>query len=117
MAASVDNLIRSFRRLQKYGGIDLCIRRRDHVEPCDRTSLQQYTQDDVSLDLFDELAQKKNGASKIANYLTDECTTVNLFVGKAVNANYSQKTCHSRSQHEKISSMRWKMYCELCIKM
>ena len=52
--------------------------------------LQQYTQDDVSLDLFDELA-KENGASKIANYLIDECTTVNLFVGKAVNANYSQK--------------------------
>lgn len=53
--------------------------------------LNDYMSDDVSFELFEELA-KNNGASQIANYLIDECTKVNLFVGKAVNPNYSHKT-------------------------
>ncbi len=53
--------------------------------------LNQYMSDEVTFELFEELA-KNNGAAKIANYLIDECTKVNLFVGKAVNPNYSHKT-------------------------
>lgn len=89
LVMSVDNLDPVIPPTSKIRGIDLVtegVITLNHVIEL----LQQYTQDDVSLDLFDELA-KENGASKIANYLIDECTTVNLFVGKAVNANYSQK--------------------------
>lgn len=53
--------------------------------------LEMYCLEDVPMELFDELA-KKNGATKIANVLIDKCTTVNLFVGKAVNNNYTHKT-------------------------
>ena len=52
--------------------------------------LRQYNQEDVPIEVFDELA-KNNGAAKIANALIDQCTKVNLFVGKAVNENYSNK--------------------------
>lgn len=52
--------------------------------------LNLYCQDDVPMELFDELA-KKNGASEIANIIIDKCNTVNLFVGKAVNNNYTHK--------------------------
>ena len=53
--------------------------------------LEMNLMDDVPMELFDELA-KKNGATEIANILIDKCTTVNLFVGKAVNNNYTHKT-------------------------
>lgn len=53
--------------------------------------LHLYCQDDVPMELFDELA-KKNGASEIANIIIEKCNTVNLFVGKAVNNNYTHKT-------------------------
>ncbi|MCU6761305.1 stage II sporulation protein E [uncultured Roseburia sp.] len=53
--------------------------------------LTKYNEDDVSFEVFDELA-KNNGAAKIANYLIDSCTKVNLYVGKAVNENYSSKS-------------------------
>lgn len=53
--------------------------------------LEMNLMDDVPMELFDELA-KKNGATQIANILIDKCTTVNLFVGKAVNNNYTHKT-------------------------
>ena len=89
LVMSVENLDPVIPPTSKIRGIDLVtegVITLNHVIEL----LQQYTQDEVSLDLFDELA-KENGASKIANYLIDECTTVNLFVGKAVNANYSQK--------------------------
>ena len=52
--------------------------------------LRQYNQEDVPIEVFDELA-KSNGAAKIANALIDQCTKVNLFVGKAVNEDYSNK--------------------------
>lgn len=53
--------------------------------------LNLYCQEDVPMELFDELA-KDNGASKIANILIEKCNTVNLFVGRAVNNNYTHKT-------------------------
>lgn len=52
--------------------------------------LNLYCMEEVPMELFDELA-KKNGATKIANMLIDKCTTVNIFVGKAVNNNYTHK--------------------------
>lgn len=52
--------------------------------------LNMYNQEEVPVEVFDELA-KNNGASKIANALIDQCTKVNLFVGKAVNQDYSTK--------------------------
>lgn len=52
--------------------------------------LDMYCMEDVPLELFDELA-KNNGATHIANTLIDKCTTVNIFVGKAVNNNYTHK--------------------------
>lgn len=52
--------------------------------------LNLYCQEDVPMEIFDELA-KKNGASQIANIIIDKCNTVNLFVGKAVNNNYTHK--------------------------
>ncbi len=53
--------------------------------------LELYCMEDVPMELFDELA-KNNGASKIANILIEKCNTVNLFVGRAVNNNYTHKT-------------------------
>ncbi len=53
--------------------------------------LEMNLMDDVPMELFDELA-KKNGATQISNMLIDRCTTVNIFVGKAVNNNYTHKT-------------------------
>ena len=53
--------------------------------------LKLYNQNDVPMELFDELA-KNNGASKIANLLIEKCNTVNIFVGRAVNNNYTHKT-------------------------
>lgn len=52
--------------------------------------LNAYNQEDVPIEVFDELA-KNNGAAQIANVLIDRCTKVNLFVGKAVNEDYSSK--------------------------
>lgn len=52
--------------------------------------LEMNLLDDVPMELFDELA-KKNGATKIANILIDQCTAVHLFVGRAVNTDYSSK--------------------------
>lgn len=53
--------------------------------------LNLYCEEEVPMELFDELA-KKNGASEIANILIEKCNTVNIFVGKAVNNNYTHKT-------------------------
>ena len=52
--------------------------------------LHAYNQEEVPIEVFDELA-KNNGAARIANYLIDQCTKVNLFVGKAVNQDYNSK--------------------------
>ena len=47
--------------------------------------LKQYASDDFDADFFDEL-DADNGASRLAKMIIEECTDVNLFVGKAVNA-------------------------------
>jgi hypothetical protein len=52
--------------------------------------LERYAQDDVSIEFFDELS-RENGATRMACYLMEDCTTVNLFVGKAINKSYTTK--------------------------
>lgn len=47
--------------------------------------LKRYEQDDFDEAFFNEL-DAKNGASKLARILIEECTDLNLFVGKAMNA-------------------------------
>ncbi|MCD7980816.1 MAG: serine/threonine-protein phosphatase [Clostridiales bacterium] len=53
--------------------------------------LERYADNDVSEDFFLELA-KDNGATRLACYLMEDCSTVKLFVGKAVNVDYEEKT-------------------------
>ncbi|MCC8081583.1 MAG: serine/threonine-protein phosphatase [Lachnospiraceae bacterium] len=53
--------------------------------------LERYVDNDVSDDFFLELS-KDNGATRLACYLMEDCSTVKLFVGKAVNADYNDKT-------------------------
>ena len=52
--------------------------------------LERYQQDDVSEEFFDELSQD-NGATRLACYLMENSTTVNLFIGKAINKDYTTK--------------------------
>lgn len=52
--------------------------------------LEMYSLEEVPMEIFDELA-KKNAATFIFNLLIDKSTTVNIFVGKAVNNNYTDK--------------------------
>ena len=52
--------------------------------------LERYQQDDVSEEFFDELS-RDNGATRLACYLMENCTTVNLFIGKAINKDYTTK--------------------------
>lgn len=47
--------------------------------------LKDYTECSVTTTFFDEL-DKDNGGSKIAKYIIENCTTLNLFVGRAINA-------------------------------
>jgi hypothetical protein len=46
--------------------------------------LMRYADDDIDADFFIEL-DGKNGASRIASTLIDNCTRVNFFIGSAVN--------------------------------
>ena len=52
--------------------------------------LEQYTQDEVSVEFFEELS-RENGATRLVCYLMENCTTVNLYIGKAVNQDYAKK--------------------------
>lgn len=47
--------------------------------------MKQYLDDDVDENFFLEL-DKDNGGSQIAKMIIEECTQLNLFVGKAINA-------------------------------
>ncbi len=49
--------------------------------------LREYTSEEVSVEFFEEL-DKDNGASRMARILIEDCTTVYLFVGCAVNEAY-----------------------------
>ena len=53
--------------------------------------LERYQQDDVSEEFFEELS-RENGATRMACYLMEDCTTVNLYIGKAINKDYTTKT-------------------------
>lgn len=53
--------------------------------------LRQYNQEDVPIEVFDELAKSNGGRKNRQTQLIDQCTKVNLFVGKAVNEDYSNK--------------------------
>lgn len=46
--------------------------------------LKQYTKDEIDLEFFEEL-DKENGASMLTKIILEECTEVELFVGKAMN--------------------------------
>lgn len=52
--------------------------------------LKKYVSEDVSVEFFEEL-DKENGASRMARILIEDCTTVNLFVGRGVNEAYKDK--------------------------
>ncbi len=47
--------------------------------------LKEYTESSITSSFFDEL-DKDNGGSKIARYIIEDCTTLNMFVGRAINA-------------------------------
>jgi hypothetical protein len=49
------------------------------------TILKEYAENSITTSFFDEL-DKDNGGSKIAKYIIEDCTTLNLFVGRAINA-------------------------------
>jgi len=46
--------------------------------------IKQYGEGDISESFFDEL-DKENGGSLVAKYIIEDCTILNLFVGKAMN--------------------------------
>lgn len=49
------------------------------------TILKEYSENSITSSFFDEL-DKENGGSKVARYIIEDCTTLNLFVGRAINA-------------------------------
>lgn len=49
------------------------------------TLMKRYVDDDINSDFFVEL-DKDNGGSKIAKMIIEDCTELNMFVGKAINA-------------------------------
>lgn len=53
--------------------------------------LQEYTAEEVEVSFFEEL-DKDNGASRMARILIEDCTTVQLFVGRSINQAYQEKT-------------------------
>lgn len=53
--------------------------------------LERYVQNDVSEDFFIELS-RENGATRMACYLMEDCSKVNLYIGKAINMDYTDKT-------------------------
>lgn len=53
--------------------------------------LERYVQNDVSEEFFVELS-RDNGATRMACYLMEDCSTVNLYIGKAINMDYTDKT-------------------------
>ena len=44
----------------------------------------------IDEEFFEELS-RDNGATRLACYLMENCTTVNLFIGKAINKDYTTK--------------------------
>lgn len=46
--------------------------------------LKEYEKDDINYDFFQRL-DENNGASKIAKYIIEECTTLYMYVGMAIN--------------------------------
>lgn len=52
--------------------------------------LERYVENDVSEDFFNELS-RDNGATRIACYLMEDCSRVNLYIGKAINMDYTDK--------------------------
>lgn len=46
--------------------------------------LKQYDKGQIDISFFDEL-DKDNGGSKVAKIIIEECTSLNLYVGKAIN--------------------------------
>ena len=64
--------------------------------------LKKYVKDEFDAEFFEEL-DKPNGASKLAKLLIEECTELNLFVGKAVNdAHKSSDLNYELSMRENI---------------
>ena len=53
--------------------------------------LERYADNDVSEDFFMELS-RDNGATRIVIYFMEDCSTVHLYIGKAVNMDYTDKT-------------------------
>lgn len=53
--------------------------------------LEEYAGNDVSEDFFIELSHE-NGATRMACYLMEDCSRVNLYIGKAINMDYTDKT-------------------------
>lgn len=46
--------------------------------------MKQYLKGDIDYSFFEEL-DKENGGSKVAKHIIEDCTVLNLFVGKAIN--------------------------------
>ncbi len=89
LITSVGNLDPDIPPTAKIEGIDLVT---EGVLTLNKTIelLERYQQDDVSPEFFDELS-RENGATRMACYLMEDCTTVNLYIGKAVNKDYTTK--------------------------
>ena len=52
--------------------------------------LERYADNDVSDNFFEELS-RDNGATRIVIYFMEDCSTVHLYIGKAVNLDYTDK--------------------------
>ena len=68
--------------------------------------LKKYERDEFDTEFFDELDQN-NGASRLAKMILEECTELNLFVGKAVNE------AHADSELDFDLSMRMNLVDQL----
>ncbi len=68
--------------------------------------LKKYERDEFDAEFFDELDQN-NGASRLTKMILEECTELNLFVGKAVNE------AHADSELDFDLSMRMNLVDQL----
>lgn len=88
LSTSVTNLDPEIPPTSRIEGIDLVT---EGVLTLNRAIelLEEY-QRDVTVEFFEELS-RENGATRLVCYLIEDCTTVNLYVGRAVNKDYTTK--------------------------
>jgi len=82
--------------------------------------LEMYVKDSVSEEFFEALSVE-NGATRLACYLMEDCTTVNLYIGKSINMDYTDKALPFEASirqnlMKRLIKVLEDMHCEVNVK-